>query len=354
MSQLNHSLLQDESFNSIIDATENASKLDFVLAQFEVSNGPQIIHTTLQNVPNGLADELFPAKWENGETFVFKTKDYFFYAKCVLTNIPTSRGILQLTIALASPTFSFTPKCLHFFDNITEVAQSLNQLNLDPLITAFSSEFNGSTDEHIHHPIQNFTQNSSVCNFFKKNPLSLLTLWRARLCGLSIVFAGSSSVFTATNISYFLSICNIIPGRSRNLCQDCAFHIDISANSKANERNWKICFVTHPILQESIKADVVIKEDASLSVIPQAQWILKGRGEIVKKITNFINMNNDAALVHYLIEENTTLYTLISREGLIQSSTIRNIDLDKANYQFVQQFGLANGINVEFNTGCCA
>ena len=96
-------LINNEDNN--FGVSEQVSKLDLIIAQFEVGNGPQIIASTIEGLPDNFCDELFPSKWENDSYFIIKTNDLYYFCKCILAaNLITSRGPLQITFALISPT----------------------------------------------------------------------------------------------------------------------------------------------------------------------------------------------------------------------------------------------------------
>ena len=349
---LNTSLINDDQE---IYFPEQHSKIDLVVGQFEVGKGPLIFLSTIEGLTENIGDELFPSKWKDGSYFIFKTNSLYFFCKCLLaSNISTSRGSLQVTYALISSSLIFDKYCDPIFQSIEQTIRSYDSVNFDStqILATFQNSLSNLPIMSIRHPLSLFTDGSFVCSYFDNNPKLLLYLWKARLLGYKIAINSDNSLSEITNLTYFLSACSIFPNLTKSFYNDTFFHIALCASDKVNA-DWKLCYLTHPILQESIQADIILNNRSdNYSISRDKKWIKKGDGSIIDSIKDAIEKKNDKNLLFILLHLNHVLFNYLQNTEFIDSNEINSFGLNSMNKSFITQLVQTYHFNCVYNS-CC-
>ena len=183
------------------------------------------------------------------------------------------------------------------------------------------------------------------------HPEVLLVLWRFRMMKYKICIATSFDISSITDITYFVSaMC--LP--NLKIEHDCLFHVDLLDSLKYQTGDWKVCGVTHPIMQREECGDITIHEDCAISIkSKKLNWLKKGNGPILKEIESIIKRNNDSYLFQVFLQLSQHVFKFAEAGASIDQDTLHQIGLDKDNQSFLNAYFQLVGSHAEIEIKCC-
>jgi hypothetical protein len=340
-----------DSSSPLPDIVDECPTPDIVVAYFDCRYGPRPLSATSPSfTTEDLAARLFPAEWNSGSIFAFQFGAHYCLAiGAIATLVQHARGSTHVSIGLLSPKpvfgqdfHTFLRHCVNFFteqpsldfDRFLEFGQTKQLLS--------NARFLAS------HPYFPFTQTGSCCRAFSGRSGHLLAIWRARLLGLRICFGATRNIVDATNVAYFIGAI-ALPIRPLD---GCAFHIDMADVDFFRQGDWKVCSVTHVLLQGETVADLSIGPDGNLRIRGDQSWIRNGKGEIVRTLDECLRGGSDEQLFRVFLRLNAAVRERCERREF-ELGTIGQLGLDSGNRRFFRQYLAGLGLALGDDAGSC-
>jgi hypothetical protein len=166
------------------------------------------------------------------------------------------------------------------------------------------------------------------------NPLSFLCLWRARVLGLCVSVTSTLLLRDATALAAFLGAfaSPIAPLR------ECVYHVDLHDLPKYQARTWRVCCVTHPMMQNQTVADLSLGNRRLVARPSLPECVMRGRGDIIAQLIEIARSGNDRQLLDRFVQLNTGLIDLAAANREVTKLDLDRLALDNANAKFIGQF----------------
>lgn len=332
---LTDSLIMGSEQPTVYDAIEPPASSHIAVGSFHERTGPELFECTLEAVDRSrLGLLLFPAKWADKTRFAFEENGLFGLVFCTIAqHIVTDRGPLQLSIAVLSPSPTFDRRHLDFLADATRLTATLTSLNFEPFVQLARQR---SLFEAIpmDEPLCPFLSGGVVSAALLANPASFLCLWRARVLGLCVSVTSTQVLHDSTALAAFLGAFGgpIAPLR------ECVYHVDLPDLPKYHARTWRVCGVTHPMMQSQAIADLSFGPERLVARPSLPESVMKGRGNVLAQLIEIARSGNDRQLLDRFIHLNRGLLNLAAANREVTRQDLDRLGLDKANAKFLGQF----------------
>jgi hypothetical protein len=338
---LHGELLSGGTLATLFDVLEPPGVADIVVGFFDIRNGPQILAISSDIIPaNVLIDYLFPSRWEHHTIFAFEVGGFFGLATGAMADhIITDRGNLQVTVAILSRSPTVDIAHWRFLSASHELIAALPALEFPPFLEAARqcSLFDESR-QIIDQPLYPYFADGTVSRHFLHRPADFMAVWRARVTGLTITVEHTKQLKELT------SVCAFVGAVGRPICdfRDCVHHLDLPQTDKYQNALWKVCCVTHPMLQAQPIAAVALMDD-SLFTGRSVQWVNRGGGPIVDRLLQIARGGNDRQILDTFVELNRQILRLAGTGRELSKEEVRAIGLDPNNAAFLAEFFRTRG-----------
>jgi hypothetical protein len=123
---------------------------------------------------------------------------------------------------------------------------------------------------------------------------------------------------------------------------------------KFHGRGWKVCCVTHPLMQNPEVADVTImpRKSAGGEEIG-AEFRMKGRGTIVEQLSRLARSGNDQQMLDVFVELNQKLLRFSRANEEVTRQDLIGMGLKAGNERFMGQFFRKQGSRASMNVSLC-
>jgi hypothetical protein len=332
---LGKSLIMGEEQPTVYGAIEPPASSHIAVGSFHERSGPGLVDCTLETVDHSrLGLLLFPAKWADSAQFAFEENGLFGLVFCtVARQIISDRGPLQLSIAVLSSSPTFDRRHLDFLTNAVRLTATLTSLNFEPFV-GLARQNALFEVVPMDQPLCPFLSRGFVSSALLANPTSFMCLWRARLLGLCVSVASTQVLREATALSAFFGAF----GAPITPLRECVYHVDLHDLPKYQGRSWRVCCVTHPIMQNQPVADLSLGSGRLIRRPSLPECVMKGRGRVVAQLIAIARSGNDWQLLDRFVQLNTALVDLAAANREITRHDLDRIGLDRANANFLGQF----------------
>jgi hypothetical protein len=162
------------------------------------------------------------------------------------------------------------------------------------------------------------------------------------------MISATINIEESTRLSYFFGAIGL-PLRE---IRECAFHIDIGEMEKFRNGKWRVCSVTHALMQKEEVGHVNIAAEGKIHLRKELLWLFEGRGRVLKRLRNYMASGKDDALLLEFFRMNQAFRDL--SEGSRSKEGLESMGLDSANMRFVNAFLMTQGRTVgDDHVGCC-
>jgi hypothetical protein len=320
-----------------------------VIGVFDVRDGPRIVEApSIVSDPDRFALLLFPAQWADKHFFVFEWEKKFVLVLCCIAPLMThSRGLLNVSIGLMADTMCFSLVHTGVLADCARLLGTMERIEPNSMVTLIKNVPAAA----IQHPLVVFTSASPVAKIFSGKMAHLLTIWRCRVLGLSILITLSNDVQLSTCLSYFIGAMGL-PIRDMD---ECAFHYDMNDTDKFRAMKWKVCGVTHAMMQKEQLGHMDVGPEGKIFLRKGLKWLLEGRGEVMRQFKGLLRAGRDEALLCEFFRLNHMLLDITRGRRVSLKNEMANMGLDDGNMKFLHFFLESRGIRVgeEVGGGCC-
>jgi hypothetical protein len=332
---LTQSLIMGGEQPTVYDAVEPPASCHIAVGSFHQHSGPVLFDCTLETVDRSrLGLLLFPAKWADNTQFAFEENGLFGLVFCtVAQRIINDRGPLQVSIAVLSSSPTFVRPHLDFLTEAARLTATLPSLDFGPFVE-LARQRSLFEAIPIDEPLCPFFSRRVVSTALLANPTFFLCLWRARVLGLCLSVTSTQVLSDATALAAFLGAF----GGPITPLRECIYHVDLHDLPKYQARTWRVCCVTHPMMQNQAIADLSLGPERLVGRPSLPECVMKGRGNIISQLVEIARSGNDRQLLDRFMQLNQQLVNLAAANREMTRQDLHRIGLDKANAKFLGQF----------------
>jgi hypothetical protein len=338
---LHQSLLDPGPNATTFDVLEPPGVAHIAVGYFDIRAGPKLLDITSDILPpHVLTDYLFPSSWEDSSVFAFEVGGIYGLATGAVTHREiTDRGKLQVTVVILSRSPTVDVKDWEFLSEARRLIGEVTELTFPPFVElAERCSLFDESHQMLDQPLYPFFSGGLVSKVFLRDPLAFMGMWRARVMGLSI------AIWHPKKLSEITAVCAFVGAMGRPICdfRECVFHIDLPQLDKYRNQMWKVCCVTHPMLQTNDIAAVTLKAEG-LSVVRSLTWVNDGHGTVVDRLIGIARTNQDRQLLDEFVELNKQILRLAASGRELSKEDVSAIGLDTRNAKFLGQFFQSRG-----------
>ena len=329
----------------------DVSDVSLVIAQFHYEHGPEILEKENTSFSQ-TAECLFPAKWKDGVRFITRSGNRYLFAICVLANeIQTPRGSLQVTIAISSDKAVFSLKHQNFLNQAANYIHHTTEIDSQE-IRKIGDKANIFTKEKttINRPFDIFSKSATICHIFEHKPDILLSIWRARMLGIKTSICSTDDLQPASYLCYFISCC-ALPAVST---EDSSFHLELSQTNNFSTDDWKLCAVTHPLLQTNPDIPLRLMQNITIQYQKEYNWLSRGDGTIVQQLQSSLSSYDDLNVLYLLINFTSDILSLIQKRN-ITTEDLQQARIGTKTIRFIREFAQIQCKNprIDVSDFCC-